>query len=149
MDSFRIWLESESQLPLSSVTEQGIVFKTGVPVTFAYIHGTDKAGQHGSVYQQDIEVAGKYMVHNEEPGDRPPAVWDIGKKTFQNPLVIRFNLKPFSGYNESSWKAVLSNHYGGKTGKDLSMAIRRDGYDGIVTTEGNVYTREIVDITMF
>lgn len=41
---------------------------------------------------------------------------------------------------------VSSGHYGRLAGHALADAVRADGYDGIVTTEGDAYTREIVSL---
>lgn len=63
---------------------------------------------------------------------------EYGEVTFNNPLVID---------NDSlSWKKQLSDSFGGKTGKYLSEAVIKAGYDGIVTTE-NGHTSEVVNLT--
>ncbi|MCA9244511.1 MAG: hypothetical protein KDA32_11180 [Phycisphaerales bacterium] len=64
----------------------------------------------------------------------------FGTLTFHNPLVIE---------NDSlQWKKTLSDAYGGKTGKALSLALLRDGYDGVVTVD-NGHASEILDLTSF
>ena len=139
----------------TSVTEQGKTFKTGQAVTFGYIRGVEAAPYMGEKYQQDIEPAGRYMIHQEEPGKAAPSQ-ETGTVTFQNPLVIPLNERlgeedTRSTYDGNSWKAVLSRRYDGKTGAALSRAIIADGFDGIVTVgtyQGEAFeTREIVDIT--
>jgi len=140
---FKLWLEN---IEFGTANEQGIQFVTGKSVTFKYLRGKEKAPNFGPLYQQDIEPAGKYVIHNEEPGDTGSR-WEVGEITFKNPLVIPFNSKNSVSYDENSWKSNLSQHYK-KTGKRLSQAIRADGYDGIVTVM-NGHTREIVDISMF
>ena len=145
---FKIWLEDISQLPLTTATEQGIKFETGRPVTITYLRNNDVAPNLGSTYQQDIEPAGRYMIHNEEPGETGD-YWEVGQITFRNPLVIAFNTGGFGGYDTGSWKYKLHEYYGGKTGKQLSRAILQDGYDGIVTVgPENSYTKEIVDLSV-
>ena len=141
---FKLWLEN---IEFSTANEQGVQFITGKPVTFKYLRGKEKAPNFGPLYQQDIEPAGRYVIHNEDPGDRAEERWEIGTITFQHPLVIPFNLKNSVSYDENSWKSVLSQHYK-KTEKGLRQAIKAAGYDGIVTTM-NGHTREIVDISMF
>lgn len=149
MVNFKQWLESE--LPFAKAVSQGIEFVTGKPVTFSYIRGKIPALNFGTTYQQHIEPSGRYMIHNENPGDKHKD-YEYGQVTFQNPLVIQLNSKYDPGseiYNQHSWKFVLSNYYNGKIGKDLSHAIRADGYDAIVTVVGSNDVREIVDLTMF
>lgn len=140
------------QVPQVSVTYRNTEFTTGKPVTFEFIRGTEKSKNFGSTYQQDIEPAGRYMIQKEV--DQVLPGWESGSISFNKPLVVPFNTTPFNGYDETSWKAQLSKAYGGLTGKKLSQALARDGYDGIVTvslgTGGKPYdTREIIDLTSF
>jgi hypothetical protein len=124
------------------VEEYGVVFETGRPVTFRFVRSTEKAPYFGSRFQQDIEPAGVYLVHNPTPGDLPPR-WVAGTATFEYPMVVLFNAADrFGGYDEDSWKAHLHDEYG-KTGRALSTAVLKDGYDAIVTV-GDGYTKEIV-----
>lgn len=135
---------------LTEVEEYGVRFKTGEPVTVRFVRNTKKAPNFGPTYQQDIEPAGRYLIHNPEPGDLPMQ-WERGEVRFSNPLVLEFNERGEMAYDKDSWKAYLSRKYGGKKGKALSRAIKRDGYDGIVTVQqtsrGARYTGEIVDLT--
>lgn len=141
------WADSE----LAEVTEYGVRFMTGTPVTFRYVRNTEASPNFGNRFQQDIEPAGRFMLHNPSPGDLARG-WEAGEISFNSPLVL-----PLSGdmgliYGPSSWKAALHRHYG-KTGKALSRAIVKDGYDAVVTVASYggkpVDTREIVDLTMF
>jgi hypothetical protein len=104
-------------------------FKTGVPVTFDYIHNTQKSPNMGSRFGQDKEPAGMY-IQTKPRTFTPQDNLEVGTVTFNNPLVIEFG----GGYGEpTNWKNVLSEKYNGKTGKGLSRAIQKDGYDGVVT----------------
>jgi hypothetical protein len=135
-----------ANLPTAEVTEYGIAFKTGHPVTFHFVRNTESSKKFKipvERFQQNIEPAGRYMIHNPDPGDLPET-WEEGDVTFQHPLVLQFNGGTEFGYNEHSWKAVLYKHYG-KTGKSLTQALIKDGYDGIVTVHDNS-TREIVQL---
>jgi hypothetical protein len=139
----------EDSLPndiFTSVNEEGIEFTTGKSVIFKFLKNTEsskKFGNFGSRFQQNIEPAGMYVVHNESPGDLPDK-WISGNMSFSNPLVIKFNLGNDFGYNDSSWKAVLYTTFK-KHGKSLSSKLRQIGYDGIVTVwDGS--TREIVKL---
>lgn len=136
---------------LSETKEYGRVFKTGVPVEINYVRNTERAPYMGSQFQQDIEPAGRFMVHNPDPGDLPRN-WESGRVRFHNPLVIAFNTVPGNYYDETSWKARLQKQYGGK-GRKLSRNILKAGHDGIVTVTVDkncnpVDTREIVDLTV-
>lgn len=139
-----------------SVVEYGVRFETGVPVTVRYLRNTRPSPKPGPTdqYQQRIEPAGRYMIHNPDPGRISPG-WESGMVRFESPLVIPLNSAPDEPvYGPSSWKAELSRAYKGKTGKALSRAIVRSGYDAIVTVTLDKHcrpidTREIVDLTMF
>lgn len=150
------WLQRIAQAdeyPFSRLEDQGRKFETGVPVEFRFLHNKEKAPNFGPRYQQDIEPAGRYMIHNEEPGDLTNTSWQTDLAQFSNPLVIEFNVDDDSSYNEHSWKSFLSKKFGGLKGKQLSKAIAKAGYDGIVTIkkyEGKPFgTGEIVDLRMF
>jgi hypothetical protein len=131
---------------LDSITQQGKLFKTGVPVKFTFVRNTESSPNFGATYGQDIEPAGRYMLHNEDPGDTPG--WVSGSIKFNSPLVLKLTMGG-SAYGPKGWKARLSRYYGGKKGKALSKAIGRDGYDGIVTIDDGKFrgTAEIVDLT--
>jgi len=138
-------------LPRAIVDEQGVHFETGVPVRFRFLRNTTKAPRMGARFQQNIEPAGRYMVHNETPGDVLPP-WSTGMITFNTPLVILFNLVPNNpSYDASSWKAILHKEFKLR-GKALSRYLQMLGYDGIVTVQVdtfsngrlNLATREIV-----
>jgi hypothetical protein len=137
------WIE-KSGLHFATGSDQGVQFETGKPVEFPYVRNTEGAPFFGSKYQQDIEPAGRYLLHNSHPGDQNEG-WETGTVRFENPLVIKFNPDNDTSYDEHSWKAQLHRHYG-KTGKDLSDAIRDDGFDGIVTIGQGAYAKEIVDL---
>jgi hypothetical protein len=135
--------------------ENGLIFKTGVPVIIPYIRSKHSAENFGSKFQQDIEPAGRYVIMNANPGELS-SQWVKGTATFKNPLVIAFHSEPEKCeryYDDNSWKKRLSQVFKGKTGKALSLAIVRKGHDAIITVythEGKaVYTKEIVDLTMF
>jgi hypothetical protein len=106
------------------------VFETGKPVTFPFIHNTERAPNMGARFGQDVEPAGQYIQYDSRGASHPDERFAGGTITFRNPLVVPWG----EGYQSpDSWKKVLSEKYGGKTGKALSDAIKADGYDGIVT----------------
>jgi len=137
---------------LTEATEYGQVFKTGKPVCVRFVRSTEGAPDFGERYQQHIEPAGRYMIHNPEPGDLPRR-WEKGEVCFKKPLVLEFNEDPGGGYDAKSWKVWLHDKYKRK-GRALSKHLRcRLGYDGIVTVKAGVlgrgatWTAEIVDLT--
>jgi hypothetical protein len=146
---FKNWLENLEDWEVKS---GGVHFKHKHPVTFPYLRNPEKAQNFGSLYQQDIEPHGRYVSQRYQ--DYVPKDFESGEISFKNPLVLPFNPKHGDFYNEKSWKAELHKRYGGKTGRDLALAIIADGYDGIVTLsigpDGKPYdTREIVDLRNF
>lgn len=124
---------------------------SGKPFEFFSIRNKEKAPSLGTQFGQDVEPSGKYISQST-----PDAAKNLDarfeKKTvrFENPLVVEFGGEYGTPTN---WKNVLSSQYGGKTGKQLSQAIRDAGYDGIVTVEPAkgpnrpASTSEIVDIS--
>lgn len=133
------------------VAEYGSTFKTGKPVTFAYIHNKDSATKlfgvpdKDSPYGRGYEPSGRYVSHVSKAHTPDWGDFDTGTITLNNPLVIN--------NNSSEWKKELSDRYSGKTGKELSKALISDGYDGVVTVDyssnGKPHTSEILDLTTF
>ena len=121
-----------------------VYFETGVPVEFPYLRNMEPPYYYGSVYGQDIEPAGMYMILDEGWG--APRGWAHGGKRFESPLVLFHD-----GYGPEGWKARLSEAYDGLSGEELSRAILQDGHDGVVTLnrdeDRGVYdVSEIVDL---
>lgn len=155
--NFKVWLENRDILAKSEISEKGVHFKTGKPVTFNYIRNTEKSPNFGEKFGQHIEPAGRYMLHNTASADPKGKEhlksigWETGVIRFENPLVIELIADydnanwTQSTYGEKGWKQRLFDYYG-KKGLNLTKALRADGYDGIVTTSG-YDTREIVDLT--
>jgi hypothetical protein len=138
-----------SDLALASVTENGIRFTTGQPVTFPFIRNTERAPKLRAgtrdAYQQRLEPAGRFLLHRTSDST-PPRGWEIGTVTFQNPLVLRLTTStPSTVYSEHGWKARLVRHYQ-RRGAALTRALQHDGYDGVVTVD-KYGTSEIVDLT--
>lgn len=99
---------------------------------FNFVRNPEKAPNMGNRFGQNIEPAGKYINLMDEGQTYVPPGWETGKVTFKNPLVVEWG----GGYGEvNNWKNVLSKRYGGKTGKALSEAIKKDGFDGIITLD--------------
>lgn len=136
----------------TTVTHRGRQFKTGLPVTFPYMRNTVSARSIGLTtqylreFQAHIEPAGIYMILDETPNSPVPSPeWEKGSMTFRNPLVIKFNAKDNSRYDENSWKMTLSKAFRKQRSRALTAALKAAGYDGIVTvSEG--YTSEIIKL---
>jgi hypothetical protein len=136
-------------LGFATVREAGILFSTGKPVTLSFVHNTEKASRpmRGGVdvFQQKTEPAGFFMLTDDDPGRPLVRGWTRGDATFRFPLVLLWNTGS-GGYDENSWKARLSRAYGDKRGRALTLALRRDGYDAVVTVRDGS-TSEIVDLS--
>ncbi len=138
---------AKKELDKVSVSEgfddAGMEIKTGEKATFNYLHNPKSSPNMGKTFQQDIEPSGKYMTLKPS-GDAVKGM-ETGTQTFENPLVIETSIN----YDNNSWKKKLSDQYG-KTGQELTDALIKDGYDGIVTTykasDGNMVPGEIVSL---
>lgn len=132
-------------LPLAHVVEGGVRFETGVPVVFPFLRNTEPSPYLGATYQQDIEPAGRYLLHDPAPGRPPLRGWEKGTVRLTSPLVLRATGSERL-YDDTSWKSVLFEVFGRRSGAALSRAILRAGFDGVVTVRGDE-TLEIVDLT--
>ena len=122
--------------PPPQTPETNTVPETGKPITFNYNKNPEKAPDMGSTYGQDKEPAGNYVTQNE---GFTPEGFETGTATLENPLVI-----DVTDDTLVQWKGELSEKYGGKTGKNLTDALKKDGYDGIVTRHPDGKTGEII-----
>jgi hypothetical protein len=130
-------------LPLRIGFEYGLEFETLKPVCFLAVRNTENALYFGSRFQQDIEPAGLYMLHNSDPGDLAPG-WVSFRQCFVAPLVLALTMSSDGPiYGPHSWKASLHRVYH-KTGKALRNTLVRDGFDGIITIDRDGFSREIV-----
>lgn len=134
----------------AETTEDGVHFQTGKPVDVKYTHRKQPTQNFGARFGQDIEPAGRYVLHGHlgTPGESVEAgnfkvTTTHGTVHFQNPLVI---VHGGTTGEPGAWKRRLSGEHGGKKGKALSKAIAKQGHDGIVTVDKHG-TSEIVDLT--
>lgn len=111
-----------------------------------YIHNVEKNPYKKSSgeFAMDVEPSGQYFT----PMDSLPD-YDLGEsyikgtKQFKKPLVVDFG----GSYSDASnWKRKLSEQYGGKKGKALTNAIRKDGYDAVLTVDEAGGLSEAVDL---
>lgn len=142
-------MKTFKQFLLETAYHSSLDVQPGKP--FNYVRNTSSAKKNfkhipKERFGQHIEPHGRYM--NTTSAEHAAKITDknieTGTHIFHNPLYIHWG----GGYEDSSnWKHVLHQKYK-KKGKALSRAIVKDGYDGIVTVEGQ-HTSEIVDLSMF
>lgn len=113
--------------------------ESGKPVAYYYGKNLAKAPAMGALYMQDIEPAGDYMVVSPIAMNavNPVEGWEYGTIEFKSPLVID------AAGALVEWKKKLSDQYQGKTGPALSKALRKDGYDSIITYDSYGLTETI------
>lgn len=142
-------------IPSSKVTIGGKEVTTGEPIEFEFLRGNKSATSYMGIpdkespFDRGFEPSGRYMTEREiSIDDVNPKTHETGKISFQNPIVIEAGQYG----TPSSWKRVLSEKFGGLTGKKLSQAVIKAGFDGIITVENyrdNPHPGEIVDLTTF
>ena len=97
----------------------------------SYYHNTQPSPKMaGDMFAQSIEPAGEYIAHDTMNGSNQIPGFEYGKISFNSPLVLEHKSTGHGG-----WKTDLSNMFGGKKGKALSNAIKKAGYDGIITID--------------
>lgn len=99
-----------------------------------------KTANYGETYGQNIEPKGEYMSMDIMQGKNMIQGFEYGTITFKKPLIVEHKNTSATG-----WKKDVSEMYGGKTGKALSNALMKDGYDAIITVDGG-WTSEIVNL---
>jgi soluble lytic murein transglycosylase-like protein len=117
--------------------------ETGKPINAYFSRNTvsSKNYPQGMDFGQDLEPAGEYMnIATDDMSAMNSPGWQYGVISFKNPLVLEHKSTDSSG-----WKKDLSEMFDGKTGKALSAAIKRAGYDAVVTKDKYGYS-EIVNL---
>lgn len=99
--------------------------QTNQGMTIQILKNPEKAPNVGKVYGQDVEPGGFYCAPSS---GFTPKGWQTGTVHFKKPLIIEVELDTLI-----SWKKDLSSRYQGRRGKDLTEALKEEGYDGIVT----------------
>lgn len=143
----KIYISQSNTFKKTSITQYGSHFETGVPVTFKYIHNTNSATKlmgkpkKGDGYGRWFEPSAQYVsIIDEIDAIKELPNYVSGTLKFKNPLVIE-NCR-------HEWKQQLSESFGNKRGKELSKAIIRAGYDGVVTVD-KYGVSEIINLTNF
>lgn len=115
--------------------------------TIAYMRnlGNGKTDYYGSKFGQNIEPSGEYMIMDDLYTERPDKYmlpnYEYGFVTFKKPLIV-----DYVDTSDCGWKRTVSNMFNGLTGKRLTSAIKKAGYDGIITVS-NYGAEEIVNIS--
>ena len=114
-----------------------------ITMTYIHIHNTSSQGARGMDFGQDIEPAGEYMTMDTMQGKNKVGLpnYEYGTIHFDNPLVLEHKNSSSTG-----WKKDLSDMFGGKKKKALSNAIKKAGYDAIITYEIYKGKKEFVEI---
>ena len=111
-------------------------------ITMTYVRNpNNKTQDYGSRYGQNLEPAGEYMSMDTMQGKYKVPGFEYGTIDFKRPLVLEHKDTTANG-----WKKDLSEKYGGLTGKKLSNAIKKDGYDAIMTKDEDGNFVEIVNL---
>lgn len=122
----------------TEVTEvRGDKVSTKTPVTISYNRNTEPAPKMGKEFGQDVEASGTYVT--QKVSDFTPQGFETGNIQLKSPLVI-----DVTGDTQIEYKRTLSKQYGNKKGKRLSNALKKEGYDSIVTKNEDGTTGEIV-----
>lgn len=133
------------QLEFTDTTHSKALPKTGDAFTmpFYHINNQGKVKMPGDMMAQSIEPSGEYVAHDTGSNVVKIPNATYGTITFRNPLVLEWKTSGHGG-----WKSDLSSMFGGKTGKRLTNAIRKAGYDGVVTIDSKKgYIMESVNIS--
>ena len=123
-------------------TDSNINKLTDKGITMTYVHMNNQNTQNfGTTYGQNIEPSGEYMNVDTMQGKYKVPGADYGTIHFKQPLVL-----DHVNTGETGWKKTLSDMFENKTGKELSNAIKKAGYDGIITIDEDGYYSEVVNI---
>lgn len=125
----------------SSITRINQLTKDNkLTMTYVKVKGQNTQ-YYGSTFGQDIEPKGEYMSMDTLKGTNKIAGYEYGTIRFENPLIVDYKNTGATG-----WKKDLSDKYKGLTGKKLSNAIIKDGYDAIITKDEDNNFMEIVNL---
>lgn len=125
----------------SSITKINQLTKDNkLTMTYVKVKGQNTQ-YYGSTFGQDIEPKGEYMSMDTLKGTNKIAGYEYGTIRFENPLIVDYKNTGATG-----WKKDLSDKYKGLTGKKLSNAIIKDGYDAIITKDEDNNFMEIVNL---
>ena len=117
-----------------------------ITMTYVHIKNNGPVNVQGMDFGQDLEPSCEYMNMDTMQGQNKIDLpnYEYGTITFKNPLILEHKNTGSTG-----WKKDLSEMFDGKTGKALSNAIKKAGYDAVMTYEmykGNREWSEIVNL---
>lgn len=125
--------KDSKNVPINEITDFGL--------TMTYVRVPNQNTQYyGSKYGQNIEPAGEYMSMDTMQGKNKIDGYEYGTIQFKKPLVLEH-----INTGDTGWKKTVSDMYNGLTGKKLTEALIKDGYDAIVTYDEYGYS-EIVNL---
>lgn len=101
------------------------------------IKNTIPAPNYGSMFGQDVEPHGTYVLEKDFEGPIS-SPWVQGTAELNNPLIINI-----TSDTQISYKYDLAKEYKAK-GKSLTKKLMGKGYDGIITRYPNGESNEIV-----
>ena len=111
-------------------------------ITMTYVRMLNQNTQnYGATYGQNIEPAGEYMSMDTMKGKYKVPGAEYGTIHFNNPLIL-----DHINTTENGWKKTLSEMFDNKTGEKLSNAIKKSGYDAIITIDEDGNYNEIVNL---
>ena len=94
--------------------------------TLQIMKNTEAAGNYGSMFGQDVEPSGTYVLERDENAILLDG-WISGVANLENPLYIDIDYD-----TQISYKKDLSDKYKAK-GKRLTNKLMKEGYDAIIT----------------
>jgi len=125
----------------NATTSSKINVLTDEGLTMTYVRVPNQnTRNYGSTYGQNIEPAGEYMSMDTMQGQHKIEGYEYGTIQFKKPLVLEH-----ISTSDTGWKKTVSDMYNGLTGKKLTQALIKDGYDAIVTYDEYGYS-EIVNL---
>ena len=133
--------KNSTESKLNEIAEDG-----SITMSYVHIHNAKQQIVPGMDFGQKLEPAGEYMNMDTSNGKYKvdQLNYEYGVIHFDNPLILEHKNTGSTG-----WKKDLSDMFGGKTGKALSNAITKAGYDAVMTYEywkGNKEWSEIVNL---
>jgi hypothetical protein len=130
-------------LGLTRVRENGLLFETGTPVSFHYVHNDEKAPHLGVRFGQNVEPSGFYIQHVPDTDASLPRGWSSGTAVLEHPLVLVESFDPDAIYGPTGWKARL--HAATKKGRrELSRYLMSLGFDSVVPVRGDATTEIVI-----
>lgn len=123
-------------------------YNTGEKLELFYRKNKESLSKHkveGIDFGTEIEPSGDYLNLEFNLPKNPIDGFEYGEIKFNKPLFLEFK-----STNSKGWKKDLSEMFNNKTGANLNKAIKKAGYDAVITVEyykGKYYLNESVNIS--